>query len=131
MEQRNLMESLNMSENEVMKWNRMDDLTLNTYSDKYSCNSHCPAKIPRDEESESIMRDISAYLQCSLRSTNTVCYSLGGSCQPNVHIYLYPCSAAVSCAEGTWQVFRFRWAFFFFFLNKAQEEGEFRNQLWL
>lgn len=111
-----------------MKWNRRNDLTLNTYFDKYSCNSHCTAKIPRNEESESVMRDISAYLQCSMGFTNTVCFSLEGNCQPYVHIYLYPSSAAVSSAEVTLQILRFRWAFFF---NKAQKEGEFRNQLWL
>lgn len=95
-----------------MKWNRRNDLTLNTYFDKYSCNSHCAAKIPRNEESESVMRDISAYLQCSMGFTNTVCFSLEGNCQPYVHIYLYPSSAAVSSAEVTLQILRFRWAFF-------------------
>lgn len=95
-----------------MKWNRMNVLTLNTYSDKYSCNSHCTAKIPRDGESESVMGDISAYLQCSMLFTDTVCYSLEGNSWPNVHIYLYPSSAADSYAEVTLQIFRFRWAFF-------------------
>lgn len=50
--------------------------------------------------------------------------SKDGDSQPNVHIFS---SAADNCAEANLWIFRFRWDFY----NKAQEEGECRNQIWL
>lgn len=126
-EQRELLESLNI----MWKWS--DEVeqkeffdTEHLLPDKYSCNPHCTEKIPRGRESESVMRDISAYLQWML-FTNTACYSKDWDCQPNVHLFCYPSAAADSWVEVNLWIFRFRWGFY----NKAKEERESGKQIWL
>lgn len=105
-----------------MKWNRRNVLTLNTYSDKYSCNSHWTAEIPRDGESECVMRDNVAWFlltQCVTHWKATVS-----------QMYIYTCIPAQQLIAVQKCPYEFSGLVGLLF-NKAQEEGEFRNQLWL
>lgn len=104
MEQRDLVESLNMEWN-MKQWSGTEGMIWCwTHILISTAATHTVLQKFPEMKSQKVWWGTLVRTYNVMHFTNTVCSSLEGNCQPNVHTYLYPSSAAVSCAEMTLQI---------------------------